>query len=552
MFSVAMYCSRMMARSIRVGLVIDCTALDLEEFEPLPSAKATSSSTKFDRRVRYFHNASEWDDYDVEYHRLLPPKRAAGDNNNDNYEPLAPQLLTEFYQTVSKFLQKSRSSASNDNNTMTHVALFDSRGGLGAAAYLAASYMCHNLKAPVHVAIEALKEGTPAQSGNDSDRKWGLCDVRLVKDLQSRFKGRKEIVMEGGNPSWWWAVDEDEDDNDDDDEQDDQEEDGGNGSIRKRKREEAIIIPPSDSPMEDDRSKRARNIDDGVASLYPNLPKEILEPVPKDSPKWNRAMSVLAQMTTPPSATPPSDPTTMSTLPLKSQVDISAGNTEAVLLQFIKNNPEKYKVTWLSTKGRRGLLLILSEAVYFMEQSTTSSHIISVSIITNMKFPTPKDLTKTQHRTLLDVVLVKDTERNKSTFRFYALDILCIEGGMVWHKPWEQRWRFLNEGVLMPRKKDESQQQQQQTSPVPSHAYAKEAIKIRAKEYFPMKKMGFVMKDVCAGVGHEAEGVRVVPMVEYGIGGNIGSEGNGGSMAVVWRRGCHVDDDELKSLLLST
>jgi len=229
----------------------------------------------------------------------------------------------------------------------------------------------------------------------------------------------------------------------------------------------------------------------------------------------------------------------MTKLPLKSEVDISDGNADADLSQFIKSNPEKYKVTWLSTKGRRGLLLILSEGVYFIEQSTTPSPDISISIVANIKFPTPRDTSKTQHRTLLDVVLVKDTERNKSTYRFYALDILCIEGGMVWHKPWDQRWRFLNEGVLMPRKKDESRQPK---------AYAEEQIKIRAKEYFPMKKMGFVMKDVCAGVGHEAEGVRVVPVGEYGLGG---SDDNG-TKAVVWRRGGSVDDVQLKSMLFSS
>ena len=76
MFTVGMYCTRMMARSVRIGLVVDCTALDLTEFEPLPVTKrsnnaATSrtsaavarrngnsnnNSAAKDPRVRYFHN----------------------------------------------------------------------------------------------------------------------------------------------------------------------------------------------------------------------------------------------------------------------------------------------------------------------------------------------------------------------------------------------------------------------------------------------------------------------------------------------------------------
>lgn len=579
MFTVGMYCTRMMARSIRIGLVVDCTALDLEEFEPLPVTTnkpnaATTSRTAAarrnnnggngknnnnnnnaaakDPRVRYFHNPSEWDDYDVEYHRMLPPpadnKSSSNNNNNtkstgDDDEPCAPKVLNDFFQIISNF-QKSVSS-SNDTTT-THIALFDSRGGLGAAAYLAAAYMCHTLKAPVHAAIEALKEGTPPQPSPDNDPnvKWGLCDVRLVKDLQSRFMGRKEIIMEGKVPSWWWALDEEEDGEEDDD---DEEEDGDGESTanngKKRKREESIIIPPHESAATSavaDGTKRPRHHDNGSGGnsnniLYPRLPKEALEPIPNDSPKYTRALTVLTQLT---QATPQSAESTPIVLPLKPELDISNNSDDNTTIQSIKSNPNGYKVTWLS-RGRRGLLLILSEAVFFIEQLPSS---IQVSQVTSMKFPTPQDGKKSQHRTLLDVVLVKDIERGSPTHRFYALDILCIEGGRVWHKPWEQRWKFLNEGVVLPRKKEEAKQQQQQQQH--GHIYAKEPIKLRAKEYFPMKKLAFVMKDVCAGVAHEANGIRVVPMGEY-----FGDKKKDSVMAVVWKRGGDVVDEKLVSLL---
>jgi hypothetical protein len=180
-----------------------------------------------------------------------------------------------------------------------------------------------------------------------------------------------------------------------------------------------------------------------------------------------------------------------------------------------------------------------------------------------MKFPSPRDYAKTQHRTLLDVVLVRDVEGadRRSTYRFYALDVLCVEGGTVWQKSWDQRWRFLNEGVLIPRKMDEALQLQRrgqhQSSPA-SHVYSEETIKIRAVEYFPMKKLGFVMRDVCDGVGHEAGGVRVVPVGRYGIGGDDGSSGADGggaptapTSALIWKRGCRVDDGRLRALLLA-
>ncbi|KAL7520588.1 hypothetical protein ACHAWX_005304 [Stephanocyclus meneghinianus] len=589
MFTVGMYCSRMMARGIRIGLVVDCTALDLEEFDPLPDFttattavgnSGTISSAKkkksvLDRRVRYFHNPSEWDDFDVEYYRLMPPKSSDEENCNnqeENNEPLASQVLGEFFRVINNFIQKSRSSTSKtEGNSTTHIALFDSRGGLGAASYLAAAYMCHTLKAPVHAALEAVKEGSPSQpSPVDSNRKWGLCDVRLAKDLQTRFKGNREIVIEGGVPSWWWAV-EDEDENDDEGEVNDRDlnadvatnvfetEDSG----KRKRKDERIVIPPCCMSVEDSiYSKRPRTNSDlrppnSTRGLFPLLPKEALEPVSIDSAKAIRAMNVLAQLTQ--SSLP------LTSLPFKPEVDISnitslesSDSSTRNLLQSMKSSLDRYKVTWLSTNGRRGLLLVLAEAIYFIEQqtenSTSNPSPISVSVVTNMKFPSTKDPQIQQHRTLMDVVLVHDVEKSNRCYRFYILDILCIEGGLVWHKSWKERWRFLNDGVLVPRKKEEAKQLQQSSSST-GHKYQKEPIRIRAKEYFPLQKLEYVVKDVCAGVGHDAKGVRIIPMGAYGINKadctGVNREATSALHAAVWKRGGTADEKHLVSLFLS-
>ncbi|KAL3787807.1 hypothetical protein HJC23_003556 [Cyclotella cryptica] len=589
MFTVGMYCSRMMARGIRIGLVVDCTALDLEEFEPLPDTATTTttagnsgkkSSVKkkknvLDRRVRYFHNPSEWDDFDVEYYRLMPPKSSYEENDNsqeEHNEPLASQVLGDFFRVVINFIQKSRSATgkSEGNSTITHISLFDSRGGLGVASYLAAAYMCHALKAPVHAALEAVKEGSPSQpSPSDSIRKWGLCDLRLVKDLQTRFKGSREIVMEGGVPSWWWAV-EDEDDNEDEGEVKDGDLSADTtidrveieNSGKRKLNDERIVIPPCCVSVEDSaNSKRPRTNSDMLPpsskpGLFPVLPREALEPVSIDSSKAIRAMTVLAQLTQ--SSLP------LTLLPFKPEVDISNitslensdSNTNNIL-QSMKSSLDRYKVTWLSTHGRRGLLLILSEAIYFIERQTDSStnnpSPISVSVVTTMKFPSAKDPQIQQHRTLLDVVLVHDVEKTNQCYRFYILDILCIEGGMVWHKSWKERWRFLNDGVLMPRKKEEAKQLQQHSSSI-GHKYQKEPIRIRAKEYFPLQKLEYVINDVCAVVGHEAKGVRIVPMGAYGIHKEHCTDENREAItainAAVWKRGGSADEQQLISLLL--
>lgn len=645
MFTVNMYCSRMNAMSVRIGMVVDCTALDMEEFAPLPptAVSSTTSSSRtvvgaaaasnmgfsgvkkgiqMDRRVRYFHNPAEWDDYDVDYRRLMPPQPTT--TTTPSQPPLetkstvdadeslaAPQSLPEFYRIVSDFLHKVRSGEMNNSSsgtasttTTSYIALFDARGGLGAASYLAACYMCHKLKAPVHAALEAVTMGSPPQPSNDgSTKKFGLCDVKLMHDLQQRFKGQKEIVMEGTTsyPTWWWHDDNgmehggtDKRDNDESDvatKSGSFNDDDRGIESRKRQRVGATITIPPYVSTEVDQSINSNKIfgqndatSSSASTLYPLLPPDILEPISKDSPKYHRAMSVLAQLTPP----PPHNCDAMSYLPLKGEFDMSNesatnNNTEDNMLQCIKTNMNEYNATWLATRGRRGLLLILSEAVYFIEQvkelvpsttpssssspSTSLANHISISRVTNIKFPTSNDLTIHQHRTLLDVMLVKDVEKqppnnnNKVTYRFYALDVLCIEGGRVWHKPLELRCRYLNEGILLPRKKDEALHHQQQqhtnsmTTSSSAHNYSNETIKIRANEYFPMAKLGYVIKEVCKGVGHEAEGVRIVPVGEYytktsNSSSSIRSGEWDKDMTLVWRWG--HNEAALQKLIMLT
>merc|ERR1711862_234979 len=100
-------------------------------------------------------------------------------------------------------------------------------------------------------------------------------------------------------------------------------------------------------------------------------------------------------------------------------------------------------------------------------------------------------------------------------------DILSIEGGICSHKPLEQRLKYIKDGVLIPRKKDEARGGG-------GHVYSEEPIKIRSKDYFGLDKLSFVLKNVCAGVGHEALGVRFVPTGEYGV------------SAIVWKKGGDV------------
>ena len=470
----------------------------------------------------YSDNQNEWDEFDIEYQRLSPPRDTAGGCD----DPLAPKMLTEFHKIVSMFLQKNRGS-------LTYIALFDSRGGLGAASYLAAAYMCKSLKAPVHVAIEAVKEATPLQPDpNDAalaKRKWGCCDVRLIKDLQARFKGRHEIVLDGKVPRWWWALgaDEDADDGMSADEGDHEANaKGGPSDGKKRPRDdESITIPPcADDDTRPAAAKKARIGDDAP---YPQLPSQILEPLQRGSSRWTRAATVVGQLTQ-------TEPLSSIAPVLKPDIDSSDALSN---FQPIKSNPRLFHVTWASTKSRRGLLLILDEAVYFIEEQHTGS--IEISCVTNIKFPRA-DLTKRQHRTLIDVVLVKDVDQGAAVFRFYALDLIFIDGGMVHHKPLDQRLKYLQNGILIPRKKDEARGGG-------GHIYSKEPIKIRSKDYFQISKLGFVLKDVCSGVAHEANGIKFVPAGEYGLA--VSKKKGVAAPAFSWKKGGRVPGDQLLNFL---
>ena len=120
------------------------------------------------------------------------------------------------------------------------------------------------------------------------------------------------------------------------------------------------------------------------------------------------------------------------------------------------------------------------------------------------------------------------------------LDLIFIDGGMVHHKPLDQRLKYLQNGILIPRKKDEARGGG-------GHIYSKEPIKIRSKDYFQISKLGFVLKDVCSGVAHEANGIKFVPAGEYGLA--VSKKKGVAAPAFSWKKGGRVPGDQLLNFL---
>lgn len=489
MFTVAMYGSRMMAKGLQVGCVVDCTALDLLAFEMPPDGKP----------VRYFHDTNDWDDFDMEYHSLLPQVDCEGKVADASTTVPPPSAVQKFFSICASHWKVRPNE---------HIALFDSRGGIGVAAFLAALYMCEKLRAPVHVALASVKEAM---------KPCGLADADLARELQRRYKGRREIKIES-IPKWWFAVDDDDDDGD---------EEGGDGEDEKKRRKDAdisIVIPPfhqmEGNGTKDDGSgapaqKRPRSSDGGAtAKKAVHPPIHGLQSQPLGSQRYERAISVLKQLT---------GRLCVSGVPTGSEIALSSAGELATRITHTN-----YKVTWRS-RGRRGLLLILTEGVYFVENSPEGVG-VAVSTI-KMRFPHPADRSKTQHRTLLDGVLVIDREGPSKVPRYYATDILCHQGGALMSKPFGQRVKYLVDGVIMARKRDSG------------HDYGREPVKIRAIEYFDLGRLGFVLRDVARGVAHETEGIALVPLEgKYYV-----AEGatSGGDDVLIWKRGGDVSEDAL-------
>jgi len=464
-FTVPMYVQRLIAKGIAVGLVLDCTALDLEKFH-----EATGSF--------YIHNTNEWDDFGIDYHQLQSAdvKCKNADTNGDDTKirpfTIAPSTIKEFLDVC---LQHWK-----DNPTL-HIAIFDGRGGNGAASFLIAYYLCHKLKAPVRTALAMVEKAYPASASKSN----GLYDIDLIKLLQQIFKGKQEITVYHSNlPSWWFSLGED-----------------------NPLRNEIVTIPSvqdlkrphegssASMPQPSSNKKVVGGTDNG--SDVP-LPMQVLS---SDSKRFMRAIAVVKELT--------NVKGDLMSLPIRSQCRLNEKN----LQQYFQVGT--HKVTWRS-KGRRGLLLLLSDGIYFLEAVPDEEAKIQVSTLTcPLYVPNPQKPSMLQHRTLLDVTLVMDRERTAIVPRFLVSDILVHMGGMLMHKPFNQRLKFLMDGVIVARKKTEN-----------IWNYQKEKIRMRAKEFFELDKAEYVFTQVAKAQLHVTDGIEIIASEgQYVIPGKEGESG---------------------------
>ena len=423
-FQVGMFLQRMMSKGVAIEMVIDCSALDIKAFErdvSIDDQESLKSSTNVDTNkslVRYMHNTNEWKEWDVEYVRLLPPTE-----DSNNFVP-CEDVTREFIRVVSRhWLARPKS----------YIAIFDCRAGIGAAAFLAACYMCSQLRAPVHVAVASIREAQIP----------GIFDPDLLTELQTKYKGKREISVPE-LPVWLKKI---------------RKLDVGSvgtkiqiiaaHSDKKGKRQS----PSSDMPPPPPKRSKAENI---------------FEKLTDNSPKYIRAINVLKQLTlghvkdlTWPF---PAQPSELNDLVLRRE-------------DFNK----RHYVTWRA-KGRRGLMLLLSDGVFFIEKSNGS---LDISLLPGMWVPSPTDSGKPQHRTLIDGIIVVDkesTEENsKEISRYLIFDVLAHEGGILTQKPFTSRVKYIQDGIVGAQKRAMS------SGRFPSTA--NDNIRLRYKDHFEVAKV---------------------------------------------------------------
>lgn len=451
-FTVPMYVQRLIAKGIAVGLVIDCTSLDLKKFHGATGTLVTATNY-------YIHNANEWDDFGIDYHKLVATDGKA-DTTNDTDTDTSDDPLTISPKTIKEFLDLCVQHW-KDNPTM-HISLFDGRGGNGAASFLAAYYLCHKFKAPVHTALSLVEKASPSSTCEQK----GLYDIDLLKELQEAFKGKTDITLDNSKlPSWWFAA-------------------GDDDPSRKR----ILTIPAAQDlkrPRDDSFSmpkppNKKVPASGGVGIGGDSVPMQVLSP---DSQRYIRAMTVIKQLINAQGE--------LKKFPIRSECNLNEDH-----IQNLQGGG--YKVTWRS-KGRRGLLLVLSDGIYFLENMKCDSK-IQVSILTcPLYIPNPQKPSMVQHRTLLDVTLVMDREKNVVVPRFLVSDILIHMGATVMHKPFTQRLKFLMDGVIIARKKTAN-----------IWNYQKEKIRMRAKEFFELEKAEFVCSQVVKAQLHDTDGIEII------------------------------------------
>ncbi|OQR93740.1 hypothetical protein ACHHYP_02318 [Achlya hypogyna] len=161
---------------------------------------------------------------------------------------------------------------------------------------------------------------------------------------------------------------------------------------------------------------------------------------------------------------------------------------------------KSYLVTWRA-RGTRCLLLGLKDGVYLVSRTMTFTKV-------NVKLPRKRALHENTDMTLVDGVLVQDQDGDTVVPRYLAYDIIAWEGSPVWKGKLEKRLQCLQNEIILPRKSDKHLD------------LTAEPFRVRMKDHFRLEKAEHVLRNFIPKITHEVDGLIFTPKnAPYGVGG---------------------------------
>ena len=502
-YTVEMFMTQMQLKGTPVGLAVDCSSYDWDSFASASSSSASSSSDSTPSPSPcHFHDTTEWDTFDADY--LSLPTQPAQSSSSSN-------IIIPSSATTSWFITST--SAHFASNPHTHVAVFDC--SFGPAPFLMAAYLIVVLKAPVHVAVASVCWKI------DTTTDQPLYQYELLHALQTRYKGTVPLTVPA----------------------------------------RPAFAPPATPPC-------ALSTTLTVVAPY-TPPADGFAPPPPTLPQASRKAAAQISLNTARDKRQKLLPTPTLVLPTSKQfrrvqtVLNEIGHAAAAkihtklppgawpglsystcTLEDLANNPLKATaLTSYRPSGRPGLLLLLTDGVFFIEDKPVTNatsatkvtkplpppaagsgvssipinaptNTITITHIPHLHIPTPTAPAKPQHRTLLDCIWVKDVDKvaHATKDTLLLVDIIAHAGGLLAHKPFSHRAQFLHAGLLKPLSTDVT------------HKHDDDPVKVTSLSMFNLDKFEYLTDTYVGGRQHGTSGLLFVDVeAKYNVGGK--SEG---------------------------
>ncbi|QDZ24112.1 mRNA-capping enzyme [Chloropicon primus] len=187
----------------------------------------------------------------------------------------------------------------------------------------------------------------------------------------------------------------------------------------------------------------------------------------------------------------------------------------------------RYYVTW-KADGTRYLLLLMQDGVYIISRSFDVRRL-------QLRFPLwglskdkkPSFKFTPQNGTLLDgeMVVDEDAYSGEKRRRFYAYDLISMDGKKITDLPFKQRYAYIEDYVVVPRKLEQHAiGKEKERYPYHMYNYDDECFAIRRKSFYPLHSCKGVLSNLIPKLLHESDGLifqdwedRYVPLTCHAL-----------------------------------